>query len=229
MPNSKVKISVIVRAYNSGKFVKKAIDSALNQTLDKSFYEILAIDDGSEDDTLDILKKYKGKIRLIHQEHLGGSPATNRGILKSRGRYITLLDSDDQFLPHTLERMLREFENNKSVDFVYCDYFEKPLSGGRRKKISLGKNIFNSLATAIMFKKEVFQKLGLYNKDFIFAEYDFLLRLMKAKKVGKHIPIPLYVYIRTKGSLTFDTKVVEKGINQLRKKYGKIAEKIRKY
>ena len=229
MKNNKPKISVIIRTYNSGKFVKKAIDSALRQTLNKELYEILVIDDGSEDNTLDILKNYKGKIRLIHQEHLGGTPATNRGILESRGKYVTLLDSDDQFLPYTLEKMLKEFEKDKFADFVYCDYFEKPFYGVKRKKVSLKKNIFNSLATAIMFKKELFKELGLNNKDFVFAEYDFLLRMMKAKKIGKHLPIPLYVYIRTEGSLTFDEKVVEKGISQLRKKYGKITEKIRKY
>lgn len=224
-----IKVSVIIRTYNSEKFLKKAINSVLNQTLDKKFYEILVVDDGSTDSTIDILKNYKKKIKLVQQKHLGATPATNRGILESRGKYITLLDSDDQFLPNTLEKMLKEFKKKKSVDFVYCDYFEKPLLDGEKKKVSLKKNIFNGLATAIMFKREVFQELGLYNKDFVFAEYDFLLRIMKAKKIGRHIPIPLYTYIRTEGSLTFDKKVVEKGINQLREKYGKIAEKIRKY
>lgn len=228
MTKEKLKISVIVRTYNSEKFVSDAIESALNQTLDKKLYEIIVVDDGSKDSTLDILeKKYRNKLRIIKQNHLGASSATNKGILESKSEYITLLDSDDIFLPGILEKMLSEFKKDELIDFVYCDYFEK--SGNKKKKVSLKNNIFKTIATAIMFKKELFDEIGFYNRKFFFAEYDFLLKLIKNKKIGRHIPVPLYIYRRNKNSLTSDLNLIRRGMDQLKKKYGDIVKKIRKY
>lgn len=222
-----MKISIIIRAYNSEKFIKKAIDSALNQTLDKKFYEILVIDDASKDNTLDILKQYKGKIRVVKQKHLGARAGARNGIKRSKGKYIIFLDSDDQFLPKTLSKMIGVFRSNQSADFVYCDYFEK--SKGKERKVSLAKNIFNSLWSTMMFKKRLFKEIGLPDPNLFFGEYDFIIRLMKSGKIGKHIPEALYIYNRGEGTMTSDKKMVEQGIKQLRDKYGKITEKIRKY
>ena len=221
-----IKISVIVRTYNSGKFVKKAIDSALNQTLDKKKYEIVVVDDGSKDNTLGILKDFKEKVRLVKQKHLGARAASRNGIKKSRGRYIMFLDSDDEILPETLKKMLKAF-NDASVDYAYCDYFEK--IGKYTKKVSLAKNIFNSLWTTIMIKKDLFKEIGFPDPKMFFGEYDFLIKLMRAKKIGKHIEEPLYIYNRGEGTMTSDKNMVERGINQIREKYVNIAEKIRKY
>lgn len=228
MNSENLKISVIIRTYNSEKFVCNAVNSALNQTLSKNAYEVLVIDDGSKDNTPGMLEKcYEGKIRIIKQKHLGQTPATNNAILQSFGEHVTLLDSDDEFLPETLETMLGEFEKDKSLDFAYCDYFEK--TGNQQKIVSLKNNIFKTIATAIMFKKKLFDQIGLYDEKFFFAEYDFLIRLIKSKKIGKHIPVPLYIYIRQEGSLTSNSDRVEKDILQLKGKYGDIADKIRKY
>lgn len=227
MTNKKPKITVIIRAYNSEKFICKAVDSALKQTLDKKLYEILVIDDGSQDNTLNILKKYGQKIRIVRQNHLGPAQASSKGISKSNGQYITLLDADDQFLPDILKKMLLEFEKDKFIDFVYCDYFEK--LGKKIKKVSLKNNIFKSLACGIMFKKKILKKFRFHDQRLIFGEYDLLIRLIKNKKIGRHIPLPLYTYVRTKGSLTFDSDRVKRGIKQLRVKYGDIVDKIRSY
>lgn len=222
------KITVIIRAYNSEKFIKNSINSALNQTLNKKDYEVLVVDDGSEDGTREIIKKeYKNHVSIVLQKHLGSREAVYAGIKKSRGRYIIFLDSDDEFLPEILEKMLNMFEREKEIDFVYCDYFEKKL--GRIKKVSLKKNIFKSLWCAIMFKKELFGELGLPDAKLFFSEYDFLIKLLKAKKKGRYIGRPMYIYNRGKNSITSDKKKVKKGILELKNKYGKIAEKIRKY
>jgi glycosyltransferase involved in cell wall biosynthesis len=222
----KPKISVIIRTYNSEKFVKRAIRSALNQTLDKNNYEILVVDDGSYDGTMDILKKYADKIRIIEQGHLGPKIGVKTGIKESRGNHVIFLDADDQFKPDTLKKMLSAFDD-KSIDFVYCDYFEK--KGKTIKRISLAKNIFNNLWCNIMFKKKLFKEIGLPSRKLFFAEYDFLIKLMRAGKKGKYFKYPLYVYNRSQNSLTSIKEMVEMGINQLKKKYGKIADKIRKY
>ncbi len=228
MKSVKPEVSVIIRTYNSAEFVCVAVESALNQTLDNSLYEILVVDDGSKDNTLKILKdKYEKKIRIIKQNHLGAATATNNGIVKSKGKYVILLDSDDQFLPNILKKMLSEFKKNNLIDFVYCDYFEEIK--GKKIKVSLKNNIFNSLACAIMLKKKLFNEIGFYDKNMVFGEYDFLIRLIKNKKIGRHVPESLYFYIRNDGSLTSNSNIVQTGIAQIKEKYGDISKKIRKY
>jgi glycosyltransferase involved in cell wall biosynthesis len=222
------KISVVVRTYNSAKTVCEAIDSALNQTLTEDLYEVIVVDDESKDGTIDTLEsRYKNKIRLIKQKHSGPAATTNNGIRKCTGKYVTMLDSDDFFESDALERMIEVFDKDKSIDFAYCDYFE--IRNNKKKKISLKNNIFKTLGCGIMFKTELFRKIGLYDKNLIFSEYDFLIKLIKNKKKGKHIPVPLYNYRRSGESLTANSEWVKKGMMQLEKKYGKIVNKIRDY
>lgn len=222
-------ISVVIRTYNSSKTVCKAVDSALNQTLDKNLYEIIVVDDQSSDNTVDSLKnKYGDKIKVMQQKHLGPAETTNNGIKQSSGKYVTMLDSDDFLETTALEKMLGIFNKDKSADFVYCDYFE--ITDVGKKKISPKKNIFKTIGCGIMFKRELFDKFGFYDKSLIFSEYDFLIKLINNGKKGKHISIPLYNYVRSKNSLTADNSRVLKGMAQLEKKYGKdIIKKIRKY
>jgi glycosyltransferase involved in cell wall biosynthesis len=222
------KISVIIRTYNSAKTVYESVNSALNQTLDRNLYEIIVIDDASKDNTVDILKNnYGNKIRLIKQKHSGPTKTTNNAIKECAGEYVTMLDSDDTFEPETLEKMIEVFDKDKSIDFAYCDYFE--VIKNKKKRISLKKNIFKALGCGIIFKTELFKKLGLYDESLIFSEYDFLIKLINDKKKGKHIAVPLYNYRRNNGSLTFNPDWVNEGFKQLRQKYGDIVKKIRRY
>jgi len=221
MPPQKIKISVIIRAYNSGKFIKEAIDSVLNQTINQNFYEIVVIDDGSTDNTGGALKPYKNQIRLIKLKHLGNVKALNRGIVEAKGRYLIILDADDLFLPDILEKMLSLFKKKKNIDFIYCDYYEKDIKNGRKKKVSLKSNIFNSIAGGIMFKKKMLEKLGMYNQKLIFPEYDILIKAKKKYK-GFYLPQPLFVYRRHKNSITANKEKVELGKRQLFSKYGQI-------
>ncbi len=228
MTEAAKKISVVIRTYNSAKTVCRAIDSALGQTLSRDFYEIVAIDDESSDGTPALLeKKYGGKIRIIKQKHSGPAKTTNNAVKECAGEYITMLDSDDFLEPEALEKMKEAFDKDGSTDFAYCDYFE--INNGKKKKISLKNNIFKALGCAIMFKKSLFSEVGFYDHDLIFSEYDFLIKLLKSKKKSGYIPVPLYNYRRSGGSLTADPEWVKRGFEQLKKKYGNIVEKIRSY
>lgn len=228
MTEKEIKISIIIRTYNSVKMVGEAINSVLVQDIIDFPYEILIVDDGSVDGTIDFLEKnYKDKVRIVRQKHSGHVVATNKGISESRGKYVTLLDSDDVLKPGALVEMVRSFDNDEMIDFIYCDYFEE--TGQDKKIVSLGKNIFLSIGCGIVFKRSLFKELGLFDKNLIFAEYDFLIKLINSKKKGKHVSIPLYVYRRSAGSMTSNQKVVDEGIMQLKDKYGEMAERIRKY
>ena len=92
------KISVILSAYNEEKFIRKAIESVSNQTLED--IEIIIINDGSTDNTLDIINSYADKdnrIVVIDQENIGLGASRNKGMKIARGEYVTFLDADDWF------------------------------------------------------------------------------------------------------------------------------------
>lgn len=97
-------VSVIIPTYNRAKYVTHAIDSVLAQTY--SDYEIIIVDDGSTDNTREVLETYMDKIRYLYQDNAGVSAARNTGIKTAKGKWIAFLDSDDEWLPEKLSRQM---------------------------------------------------------------------------------------------------------------------------
>ena len=98
-------ISVIMPVYNSAQFLHLAVDSVKNQTMED--WELLLIDDGSSDESGKLCEAYAKedpRIRVFHQENSGITKTRNRVIKESRGKYITFIDNDDEYLPDILER-----------------------------------------------------------------------------------------------------------------------------
>src|SRR4051812_26873537 len=95
-------VSVIIPTYNRANVVSEAVESVLNQTYSK--VELIVVDDGSTDDTLEKLRRFGNTITVITQENAGPSAARNAGIANARGDLIAFLDSDDLWLPTNLER-----------------------------------------------------------------------------------------------------------------------------
>lgn len=100
VPASAPLFSVVIATYNYGRFVSRAIDSVLGQTL--TDYEIIVVDDGSTDDTPERLHAYDGRITSVRRENGGQASAYNDGIARSRGRFVCILDADDELLPDAL-------------------------------------------------------------------------------------------------------------------------------
>ena len=111
------KISIIIPVYNSEKTIERAINSAISQ--DYINKEIIVVNDGSFDHTMDIVRKFKESIKIINTEHLGVSHARNVGIGNSTGDYILFLDSDDYLLPDCLNIMI---DNIMDYDVLCCSY-----------------------------------------------------------------------------------------------------------
>ncbi len=95
-------ISVVIPAYNSAGFIGSAIESVLSQTLPAT--EVIVVDDGSSDNTAEVVSKYPAPVRLIRQANGGPAAARNHGIREAVGDWIGLLDADDAWLPTKLER-----------------------------------------------------------------------------------------------------------------------------
>ena len=114
-------ISIIVPVHNSSKYLNKCLDSILNQTY--KHIEIIVIENGSTDNSLEILNNYKDKIKLEVLECSGLSQARNRGLELSKGEYIAFVDSDDIIEPNMIEELLNNIKETKS-DLSCCDIFE---------------------------------------------------------------------------------------------------------
>ena len=122
-------VSVIIPTYNRSNFILETLESVFAQTY--SDYEIIVINDGSTDDTEDILKPLisSGSIRYLFQANQGESAARNHGIRLAHGRYIAFLDSDDLILPKKLEKQVEFLENNPEIGFVHSSFVRFNDSG----------------------------------------------------------------------------------------------------
>lgn len=128
-----ITVSVIIPVYNAEEFIRETLDSLLEQTI--SDYEIICVNDGSTDGTLDVLHEYEKKneqIRVIDQPNQGAAVARNRGMEEALGAYLSILDSDDLFEPNMLERLhSTACENDADIVVCRCDDFETTASERR--------------------------------------------------------------------------------------------------
>jgi glycosyltransferase involved in cell wall biosynthesis len=115
-------VTCILTAYNYAEYVERAVASALGQTgLADGAVEIVAVDDGSTDGTLELLERIGAPVRVLRQHGLGPTVGTYRALEAARGRYVALLDADDEWLPGKLARQVALLEARPEVGLVYGD------------------------------------------------------------------------------------------------------------
>ena len=188
-------ISVVIPAYNAGGFIKRTIDSVLAQTYRD--YEVIVVDDGSTDNTADVVKSCAGKVRYIHQENAGDGPARNTGIRAAKGDWIAFLDHDDEWLPQKLELQMKLLDRNPALRWCGANYYGSCL--GRRdavgnvtslQKALAGLDYFENFFTAVgqkdcslvtttmVIHKEVFEQAGLFDSCWLLcADFDMWWRI----------------------------------------------------
>ncbi len=179
-------ISVIIPTYNRGWIIKEAIDSVLAQEYIN--YELIVVDDGSTDDTHDILNSYQKNFLVLRQNNKGVSAARNRGFAAASGRFIAFLDSDDIWLPQKLSQQVDFFQSNP--DALICQTEEIWIRNNvrvnpkKRHKKPSGMIFEPSLSlclvspSAVMIKKNLFEEVGLFDETLPACEdYDLWLRV----------------------------------------------------
>jgi glycosyltransferase involved in cell wall biosynthesis len=123
-----ITISAVIPAYNSGRYIARAIDSVLAQT--RPIDEIIVVDDGSTDDTAEVVRAFGDKVVFIQQANAGASAARNTGIEAATGDWIAFLDGDDEWLPEKNERQIEMLKRNPDLvwttsNFITCSCHEK--------------------------------------------------------------------------------------------------------
>jgi glycosyltransferase involved in cell wall biosynthesis len=181
------KVSVIIPTYNRLPMLKEAIHSVLNQNFED--FELIVVDDGSTDGTAEEIRKYGGRVKLLHHsENRGVSAARNRGILHSRGKYIAFLDSDDLWVKGKLKIQVAFLDENPHYPLCYTD--EIWIRRGKRvnpmvKHTKYSGWIFEKCLplctispSSAMMRKTLFPKVGLFDEALpVCEDYDFWLRI----------------------------------------------------
>ncbi|CAG9606590.1 glycosyltransferase family 2 protein [Pseudoneobacillus rhizosphaerae] len=188
-------VSVFMPVFNCEKYIKESLESILNQTY--SNLEILIIDDGSTDNTIEIISSYNDKrIRLLKNGENKGIPFTrNRGLEESKGKYMAIMDADDIAFLNRIERQVNYMEVNKDIDVV-ASYFN--IFGGRIKK-SYKPKLFSpeEISAKLIFSNPIgnstafirletikINKLKYNANYFVAQDYDMWVQISKVGKIS---------------------------------------------
>jgi len=184
-------VSVIIPTYNRQDFLKKALDSVLAQTY--PHVELIVVDDGSEDNTAELVAGCGGDITYLRQENRGPAAARNRGIKAARHNLLAFLDSDDRFAENKLELQVRAMQENPA--YLISHTGETWYRNGRllNQKIRHQKNsgdIFNQSLelcavgmSTVMVRRQLFERYGLFDEEYPCCEdYELWLRVSAGQK-----------------------------------------------
>lgn len=190
-------VSAIIPTYNYGRFVARAIDSVLAQS--HSPLECIVVDDGSTDDTPQVLARYGDRIRAIRQDNRGLSAARNAGIRAARGSYIALLDADDAWKPAKIARQVAVLEAQPDVGAVGCAFEvgdevaapravearrDGPELPGRLRRIAVRDSWVEGSGSGALLPRRVLDAVGLFDEGLRAAEdWDMWLRIAARYRV----------------------------------------------
>ncbi|HET6724730.1 MAG TPA: glycosyltransferase [Gammaproteobacteria bacterium] len=200
MDRSQAKVSVIIPTYNRAALVVQTVDSILGQTRPPD--EVIVVDDGSPDETANVLSAYGGRIRYLYQRNAGRPTALNRGVAAAAGEYIWIMDDDDLALPDALERHLAFLSDHPEVDFSYSGYYRftgdhAPTSLPEQDEMACSaleeSDFFIRLMIWFQFymqgmlvPAECYRSVGPFDESLGFGDdYDMILRLARRFRGGR--------------------------------------------
>lgn len=213
-----LKVSVIIPTYNRAELLAQALESVSAQTFQD--YEIIVVDDGSEDETRQAIEETGIAVKYVRIEHSGlAAVARNKGIEIAQGQYIAFLDSDDQWLPEKLARQVQVLENNPNAGLVCSNTFvsdEGHVNAEKRKPLldigqgvsgrvfdALLKNNFIATSTVVI-RREILETVGRFDEStnlHYSEDYDLWLRVAEQTEIA-YLDEPLVIYARHVASLS---------------------------
>ncbi len=190
---TKPKVSVVIPSYNRADYIPATLDSVLAQTF--SDFELVFIDDGSTDNTEEILKKYIEKdkrVKYFKQENSERAVARSFGIKQSEADLVCLVDSDDLWYANKLEKQVKVMDENPNVVLVYAavnriDFDSNPVKAAARQLEGFSGDVFPKLLTrnfipsvTPMIRRDVLEKVGAQVTEFIpYEDWDFWMRISR--------------------------------------------------
>jgi len=211
------KFSVIIPLYNGAKYIRTALDSVSSQTFRD--FEIVICDDGSTDDSADIIKKYSQshpelKIKYVYQKNKGLGGARNTAIRSAEGDVLALLDQDDIWYPEKLAMTAKVFDSDSDLMIVCND--EDIIKNGKKYSVSkygpYSKDMFRQLlykgnclsTSATSIKRAAFDSIGGFSEDIrnihFVEDYDYWLRLALNSFKFSFLKKPLGCYVLHEGN-----------------------------
>jgi glycosyltransferase involved in cell wall biosynthesis len=199
-------ISIIITNYNYSAYLAQCITSCIEQ--DSSLpYEIIIVDDGSTDNSLDIIRPFlTEQVRLIKLKNNGVEAAANVAFVSALGEMVVRVDADDYLLPGYLQTMVDKLTTTERCVFAYADYqavdkksnllYEMKLPAFSVQEI---KSRGDFLATGTLYYKNIVKEFNYYDqstKNCGLENYYFILKLLKAGYIGLHVDMPLFAYRR---------------------------------
>jgi glycosyltransferase involved in cell wall biosynthesis len=211
-------ISVIIAAYNAEKYIGRCLRSLLYQTIPHEDYEIIVVNDGSNDKTSYALELFSDAIKVIDNGQNRGLPASvNAGIVLSRAPYIVRVDSDDYVNSNFLKFLYLFLDQNSYIDAVACDYWLVDDNENWLKRVNCMEQ---KIACGILFRKHQLIDVGMYDEKFrCHEDRDLRIRFEK-KYVIKRVELPLYRYRMHEKNLTKDIDLMENHEKALIIKHG---------
>ncbi len=192
------KVSTIIPTYNSSAFIERAVGSVLRQTF--TDWELLIVDDGSTDDTVELVTKFikqDSRIKLFRTPQNSGGPALpkNIGIENARGEYVAFLDHDDEWLPEKLAKQLKVFEDSKDLRLGLVSCYVNVIDNKKNKilykynrfyiKDNLNKIINSNYVyscSSVMTKLSILKIVGSFDTNLkISDDWDMWIRISKAQ------------------------------------------------
>ena len=182
--------TVIVPTFNQAKYLDRCLRSLLHQR-NYADYEVVCVNDGSDDETSLILKQYKNEITILENSENRGLPfSVNRGILESKSQFLVRVDSDDYVSENFLHLLTLTLKSSQNLDAIACDY---ELVGE-----SIAGKVVNCIeepiACGILFRRDNLFDVGLYDEQFrIHEDKELMGRFLQNYEITR-LPIPLYRY-----------------------------------
>ncbi len=204
-------VTVYITNFNYARYIRQSIESVLHQTL--TDFELLIIDDGSTDDSRNIIEQYRSvsNVTIIYQQNKGLNVTNNIAMRAARGKYIMRLDADDYIEPNALELMSSSLEKDGDLGLVFPDYFYVDSHGvvtGEEKRHNFEEEVslYDQPAhgACTMIRLSFLKQLGGYNESFVCQDgYDLWIKFITHHKVT-NINKPLFYYRRHDKNLTRD-------------------------
>lgn len=215
--SKQVTVSIIITNYNYAKYLNRSVRSAFVQDFQEDKYEIIVVDDSSDDWSKQIIDSYGQYIKAVYfKKNVGLAAARNAGIKKALGDYILFLDADDYLNKHIIKIESLYLDYNEEADAVACDYW---LVDDNEDTIGRNSCIDMPIACGIMFRKKCLIDIGMYDENFkMWEEKDLRIRFLKKYKID-HLAMPLYRYRQHDTNMTKDKEKDLKFTNELIKKH----------